>query len=56
MCRTACSRIAEDGARDLRYRHLAVRRMPGSGKPAELLDAAGISARHIVAAVKELVA
>ena len=48
--------LAERGVRDLRYRHLAVRRMPGSGKPAELLDAAGISARHIVAAVKELVA
>ncbi|WIG57978.1 MAG: Transketolase [Ktedonobacterales bacterium] len=31
---------------------LAVRDMPGSGKPDELLDAAGISARHIVAAVK----
>ncbi|HEX8731590.1 MAG TPA: transketolase [Ktedonobacterales bacterium] len=30
---------------------LAVREMPGSGKPDELLDAAGISARHIVAAV-----
>jgi transketolase len=35
---------------------LAVREMPGSGKPEELLDAAGISARHIVAAVKHLVA
>ena len=31
---------------------LAVRDMPGSGKPDELMDAAGISARHIVAAVK----
>jgi transketolase len=38
----------------LRYRHLAVREMPASGKPAELLDAAGISAKHIVAAVKAL--
>ena len=37
-----------------RFVHLAVREMPGSGKPAELLDAAGISARHIVAAVREL--
>ena len=37
-----------------RFIHLAVRDMPGSGKPAELLDAAGISARHIVAAVREL--
>jgi transketolase len=35
---------------------LAVRAMPGSGKPAELLDAAGISARHIVTAVKQLLA
>jgi transketolase len=31
---------------------LAVHSMPGSGKPDELMDAAGISARHIVAAVK----
>jgi len=34
---------------------LAVRDMPGSGKPDELLDAAGISAKHIVAAVKQLI-
>ena len=33
---------------------LAVRDMPTSGKPAELMDAAGITAPHIVAAVKEL--
>jgi transketolase len=31
---------------------LAVSGMPGSGTPAELLDAAGISAKHIVEAVK----
>jgi transketolase len=37
-----------------RFVHLAVREMPGSGKPAELLDAAGISARHITDAVREL--
>ena len=36
------------------FRHLAVREMPGSGTPAELLDAAGISERHIIQAVKEL--
>jgi transketolase len=36
------------------FRHLAVREMPGSGTAAELLDAAGISARHIAEAVKEL--
>src|SRR5262249_21428818 len=34
--------------------HLAVRDMPGSGKRAELLDAAGISAKHIAAAVEKL--
>lgn len=33
---------------------LAVREMPGSGKPDELVDAAGISARHIVMAVKAM--
>ncbi len=36
--------------------HLAVRDMPGSGKPAELLAAAGIDAEHIAAAAHELVA
>jgi transketolase len=46
--------LAEKGVRDLRYRHLAVRKMPGSGKPAEMLDAAGISTVHIVRAVKAL--
>jgi transketolase len=34
-----------------KFTHLAVTKMPGSGKPQELLDAAGISAKHIVAAV-----
>lgn len=34
---------------------LAVRTMPGSGKPMELLDAAGISAEHIVIAVQKMV-
>jgi transketolase len=38
----------------VRFSHLAVRDMPGSGKPAELLDAAGISARHIVDALRAL--
>jgi transketolase len=33
---------------------LAVRAMPGSGKPTELLDAAGIDAAHIVVAAKQL--
>jgi transketolase len=42
------------GAVALRYRHLAVRAMPSSGKPAELLEAAGIAARDIAAAVRTL--
>jgi transketolase len=36
--------------------HLAVREMPGSGTPAELLAAAGIDADHIAAAARQLVA
>jgi len=46
--------LTEKGVREIRYRHLAVRKMPGSGKPAELLDDAGISTVHIVRAVKAL--
>lgn len=38
----------------LHVKLLAVQGLPSSGQPAELLDAAGISARHIVAAAKEL--
>jgi transketolase len=34
--------------------HLAVNGLPGSGKPEELMDAAGISTRHIVEAAREL--
>src|SRR5438309_2801751 len=34
--------------------HLAVRQLPGSGKPAELMDKAEISPRHIVAAARRL--
>jgi transketolase len=37
-----------------RFVHLAVRRMPGSGTPQELLDAAGIGARAIADAVRAL--
>ena len=33
---------------------LAVRKMPGSGSPAELMAAAGIDAAHIVAAAKKM--
>jgi transketolase len=38
----------------VRFVHLAPREMPGSGKPAELLAAAGIDAAHIADAVKDL--
>jgi transketolase len=38
----------------LHFEHLAVKDMPGSGKSEELLDAAGISANHIVDAVRKL--
>jgi transketolase len=44
------------GVTDIALRHLAVHEMPSSGKPAELLEAAGIAARDIVAAVRALVA
>ncbi|QSQ13117.1 transketolase [Myxococcus landrumensis] len=41
-----------DGAEPLpTVKRLAVRKMPGSGKPEELLNAAGIDAQHIVQAV-----
>jgi len=43
---------AEDRPRVIQ---LAVREMPGSGKPAELLAAAGIDAEHISAAARKLV-
>ncbi len=39
----------------VRVRKLAVTEMPGSGKPAELVHAAGIDAEAIVAAARELV-
>jgi len=38
----------------VRFVHLAVREMPHSGKPAELVAAAGIDAAHIADAVKDL--
>jgi transketolase len=46
--------LAEAGEIPAHYRHLAVREMPGSGKPAELLENAGISKAKIAAAVREL--
>ena len=44
------------GCADLTVRHLAVSELPGSGTSEELLDAARISARHIAAAARSLVA
>jgi transketolase len=46
--------LAQQGVENVTYRHLAVRDMPTSGSPGELLDAAGISAQHIAKAVKEI--
>lgn len=46
--------LAQVGASPTKFKMLAVNGMPHSGKPDELVDAFGISARHIVAAVGEL--
>jgi transketolase len=48
--------LTSDGRIELAVAHLAVREMPGSGTSAELLDAAGISAEHIAAAARQLLA
>jgi transketolase len=40
----------------VRLTHLAVKGLPESGKPEELMNAAGISAKHIVAAATKLAA
>jgi transketolase len=42
------------GVKEIALRHLAVHEMPSSGKPAELLEAAGIAARDIASAVRAL--
>ena len=50
----ALAQAQNDGVLDgeaSKFTHLCVTEMPHSGKPAELLDAAGISSRHIIAAV-----
>jgi transketolase len=44
------------GRTDLTVAHLAVREMPGSGTPAELLAASGIDAAHIADAARRLLA
>ena len=46
--------LAQVGVAPSRFRLLAVRDMPHSGKPDELLDAFGISARDIAAAVRDI--
>ncbi len=46
--------LADASVPALRVAHLAVQGLPTSGTPAELLDAAGISSRHIVDAAHRL--
>ncbi|MEO7071278.1 MAG: transketolase, partial [Nostocoides sp.] len=48
--------LADADVPALRIAHLAVRDLPGSGTPAELLNGAGISAPHIVDAARGLLA
>lgn len=48
--------LADADVPALHVAHLAVRDLPGSGTPAELLNAAGISAPHILDAAHRLVA
>ncbi len=43
-----------DVGHPVRLRHLAVRGLPGSGTPAELMEAAGISASQIAQAARQL--
>jgi transketolase len=49
------SALAGAGASPAKSRLIAVTGMPHSGKPEELVDAFGISAKHIAAAVREIV-
>ncbi len=46
--------LARVEASPAKYKMIAVTKMPHSGKPDELIDAFGISARHIVEAVKSI--
>jgi transketolase len=48
------SALAQAGAAPAKYRHLAVTRMPHSGKEKELLEMFGISAAHVAEAVTSL--
>jgi transketolase len=45
-----------DAGHPVQISHLAVRGLPGSGTPAELMRAAGISADHVVEAARKVLA
>jgi transketolase len=49
------SALAKAGVAPTKSRLIAVNGMPHSGKPEELIDAFGISAKHIAAAVREII-
>ena len=48
--------LADASVPPLQVAHLAVQGLPTSGTPTELLDAAGISSRHIASAARRLAA
>jgi transketolase len=48
--------LTSAGRTEVSVAHLAVREMPGSGTPAELLGASGIDAAHIADAARHLLA
>jgi transketolase len=48
------SALAQAGVAPAKLQLIAVREMPHSGQPDELLDAFGISARHIAEAVRRI--
>lgn len=52
---TVLTALAEAGVQLAAAKRLAVDRVPHSGKPEELLDLFGISAKHIVEAVKSVI-
>jgi transketolase len=51
----AITAMVAAGSTPRKVKHLAVNGLPHSGKPDELIDAFGISARHIVDAVRALI-
>jgi transketolase len=54
ICEAVLAALLDVGSAPSKVRRLAVRGMPHSGKPDELIDKFGISARHIVDAVKKI--